>query len=146
MIASRCKTISAPPWAEQPGNGRKIGGKHDLQTPNPNLPALRRILDPAHSSTPRQVPPLYKPLLGQATEGRGIVSQARPVNIRNLLEECSRLRAINADLLAALEGQQAREQGDPPPWGHNCRWCGDCLLRLIDMRHAAIAKTKGETK
>ena len=44
-------------------------------------------------------------------------------------------------MLAALEHQRLLESGvEPPPFGHDCLWCGECTERVAEMRLEAIAQ------
>jgi len=56
----------------------------------------------------------------------------------------ARLMESALDLLLALQNLSYYEARiSPPPYGHNCRWCGDCVQRAKDEARAAIKKGEG---
>jgi len=49
------------------------------------------------------------------------------------------------DLLAALKVEEALAQRvTPPPFGHTCKWCSDCVAKVTQMRRDAIAKAEAK--
>lgn len=49
------------------------------------------------------------------------------------------LAPLAGDAIAALEHRRMREEGeDPPPYGHDCLWCGDCMDKLEAEEEAVL--------
>jgi len=47
--------------------------------------------------------------------------------------------AATPQLIEALQNLAYYEARiSPPPYGHNCRWCGDCVQRAKDDARAAL--------
>ena len=56
----------------------------------------------------------------------------------------ARLIAAAPDLLEALRNfAYCAARISPPPYGHRCMWCGDCVQKAKDDARAAIAKAEG---
>ena len=57
----------------------------------------------------------------------------------------TRLREDKADLLSELEGLvHCITRITPPPYGHDCRWCGVCVKTAESRAIAAIDKARGK--
>lgn len=59
----------------------------------------------------------------------------------NLTAERDSLKAQRDALLAAAEAQETMRRY-PPPFGHECMWCSDCVAKVVSMRREAIALAK----
>ena len=48
-----------------------------------------------------------------------------------------------AALVQALAAQEAREmqynRDEPPPFGHDCRWCDECCAKVVALRRDILA-------
>lgn len=56
-------------------------------------------------------------------------------------EQLERERSLSDLLAAALQNVAYHEARiSPPPYGHSCRWCGDCVQRAKDEARAALAQ------
>lgn len=57
----------------------------------------------------------------------------------------ARLIAAAPALYEALQNLAYYEARiSPPPYGHKCRWCGDCVQRAKDEARAALRQARGE--
>ena len=50
----------------------------------------------------------------------------------------ARVQAEAARYRAALRAQELLDRGKPNPFGHDCRWCSLCIVRVAMMRQAAL--------
>jgi hypothetical protein len=54
-------------------------------------------------------------------------------------DECDALRSELRAAVDALRVEKLRREGRPNPWGHDCRWCADCIERSLRMQAEAIS-------
>ncbi len=56
-------------------------------------------------------------------------------------KQVTRLEAANAAKDAALRAQEALDMRQPNPFGHDCQWCPRCVLKVAELRRAALSDT-----
>ncbi len=58
------------------------------------------------------------------------------------VEQICLLEAAPA-LLAAVQARHAYEDGQPTPWGHDCRWCTACTWKIKTLEREALEACRG---
>lgn len=54
-----------------------------------------------------------------------------------------RVPSAAPDLLAALRNLRLADKRAENPYGHDCRWCHECIARAESEADAAISKAEG---
>lgn len=73
------------------------------------------------------------------------VALMAPKTLNPQTEGDRHLIAAAPDLYEALKASRAYREDEPTPWGHDCRWCEECINRVVALQEAAIAKAEGRT-
>jgi hypothetical protein len=64
--------------------------------------------------------------------------------MRSIRDEILEVESGFRDLYEALENRRKFDSREPPPYGHDCKWCVECCNRMINDCDAALKKARGE--